>query len=111
MHISGSVDLILFGWHLHVPLLLAAAMLGSGITLFGVFVQNLFETWRHRQKLKHEEALKRHEREVNLRREVYLGATEELAKNLRYLNTFGDFTIPLRDHNALVEKFGESISK
>jgi hypothetical protein len=106
---NGANEIIVLG--LHIPLLVAAAALGSGLTLFGVLIQNCFETWRHRQRLKHEDVLKTEEREVNARRDVYLKATEELAKNFRYLNTFGDLSVSVKEHAVLIEKFGEATSK
>jgi hypothetical protein len=61
---------------------------GSIITLFGVWLQSRSEASRLKRQLKHDAEQREKERQMDLRREVFLGAAETLGKQSEYLNLF-----------------------
>src|ERR1035438_3295871 len=71
-----------------LPTIIVAALMGSALTLLGVFLQNLFENYRNNKKLKHEAGQKNRDREMTLRRDVYLEAASEMARAARYIAKF-----------------------
>lgn len=61
---------------------------GSVITLFGVWLQSRSEAKRLRLQLEHDAKQREKERQMDLRREVFLGAAEALGKQVEYINLF-----------------------
>jgi hypothetical protein len=94
-----------------LPTIIVAALMGSALTLLGVFLQNLFENYRNNKKLKHEAGQKNRDREMTLRRDVYLEAASEMARAARYIAKFGDLNLPFAEHEAIVHNFGAALSK
>lgn len=94
-----------------LPTIIVAALMGSALTLFGVFLQNLFENYRNNKKLKHEAGQKNRDREMTLRWDVYLEAASEMARAARYIAKFGDLNLPFAEHEAIVHNFGAALSK
>jgi hypothetical protein len=98
-------------WGITLPTVIAAALMGSALTLLGVFLQNVFESYRNNKKLNHEAGQKNRDREMTLRRDVYLEAASEMAKAARYIAKFGDLNLPFAEHEAIVHNFGAAFSK
>lgn len=94
-----------------LPTIIVAALMGSALTLLGVFLQNLFENYRNNKKLKHEAGQKNRDREMTLRWDVYLEAASEMARAARYIAKFGDLNLPFAEHEAIVHNFGAALSK
>lgn len=98
-------------WGVTLPTIIFAALMGSALTLLGVFLQNLFENYRTNKRLKHEAAQKNREREMSLRREVYLDAASEMARATLYVAKFCDLNLPAAEHEAIARNFGAAMSK
>lgn len=94
-----------------VPTIIVAAAMGSVITLFGVFLQNLFENHRNNKKLKQDIQQKKWDREMTLRRDVFLEAAAEMTRAVGYIAKFGDLDLPFREHQTIAEDFGTSMAK
>ena len=107
--IMQSNEITIFG--IAIPTVIIAALMGSALTLLGVFLQNLFENCRNNKKLKHEAGQKNRDREMTLRRDVYLEAASEMANAARYIAKFGDLNLPFSEHEAIVHNFGAAMSK
>ena len=102
----------LWGINIPIPLLtLLAALAGALITIVSVFIQNIFENRRNTQRLRHEAEQKNRDREMTLRRDVYLEAASQLAKAALYIANFGDLNLPLNEHQAIAENFGAAMSR
>jgi hypothetical protein len=63
-----------------VPNVIWAAIIASVLTLAGVLTTNRNNNSRLTKQLEHEGAQRDKEREIDLRREVYLGAAEAIAE-------------------------------
>jgi hypothetical protein len=61
---------------------------GSIITLFGVWLQSRSEAGRLKRQLQHDAEQREKERQMDLRREVFLGAAETLGRQSEYINLF-----------------------
>lgn len=62
---------------------------GSLLTLFGVWLQSRFESNRLKTQLEHDAEQREKERQMDLRKEVFLSAAETLGKQAEYINLFG----------------------
>lgn len=70
-----------------IPTAIWSVALGSLITFLGVLISNSNNRKRLEIQLSHDANLKKIERKESIRREVYLSATEELAKANSYLGS------------------------
>lgn len=61
---------------------------GSLITLIGVGLHSWFESDRLKKKLQHDAEQREKERQMDLRREVFLGAAEALGRQSEYINLY-----------------------
>jgi hypothetical protein len=109
-----------FGWK--IPVALFVAIVGLVGTLLGAIVaavialvvnqkSNRQQTERLTIQLQHEATQKNRDREMTLRREVYLEAASEMAKAARYIAKFGDLNLPLAEHESIAHNFGAALSK
>lgn len=98
-------------WGMTLPTVIVAAVMGAAITLFGVFLQNLFENHRSNKRLKHDRDLRDREREMALRRDVYFETASEIAKAARYIAKFGDLNLSFAEHQAIAENFASALAK
>ncbi len=64
-------------------------VIGSLITLLGVWLQGRSESKRLKIQLRHDSEQREKERQMDLRRDVFLGAAEALGKQAEYINLFG----------------------
>lgn len=62
---------------------------GSLLTLFGVWLQSRFESNRLKIQLQHDADQREKERQMDLRKEVFLSAAETFGKQAEYINLFG----------------------
>ena len=62
--------------------------IGSLLTLLGVWLQSRSESNRLKIQLQHDAVQREKERQMDLRREVFLGAAETLGKQSEYINLF-----------------------
>jgi len=71
-------------------------------TLSGVFVANLSQNKRLRAQLAHEREMKNHEREMSLRKDVYLAGAEAVYAGLLAVNRFANLETP---HEKVIEGY------
>lgn len=85
-------------------LLLAAfsACIGALFALSGVILTNRAHDRRLRVQLDHDKAMKNRDREMGLRKEVYLAALEALSAGLTAITRHNDLAI---DHDKLLEDY------
>lgn len=94
-----------------IPSTVWAVILGSGLTLIGVFMSNLSNNQRHARQLKHDSLEKTKDRISIIRHEVYLHAAEELTKANSYLGSLAQIDITTTNIAAPLESFFVSASK
>lgn len=87
-----------------VPSSLWGVVVGGILTLSGVFLTNRATNRRLHQQLEHDRLLKQKERDLSLRKEIYLAAAETIAEGLNSLIRFADLRIP---HDKLSERYIE----
>jgi hypothetical protein len=63
-------------------------------TLSGIFIANLFHNSRLQTQLAHDRDLKNREREMSLRKDIYLAAAEAAAAGLIAVGRFADLDVP-----------------
>jgi hypothetical protein len=90
-----------------LPTVIVAALMGSALTLLGVFLQNIFENIRTNKKLKHEAKEKEIERKQNAKRQIYLEAVVEVAKAAKYLHKTFDLNMPPSELEALLDGYDD----
>ena len=99
-----------FGWK--IPVALFVAIVGLFSTLLGAITaavvalavnqkSNQQQTERLKIQLQHEATQKNRDREMTLRREVYLEAASEMANAARYIAKFGDLNLPFAEHSPI----------
>ena len=71
-----------------VPAVIWSGVVGAFIALFGVWVQNIFQSKRQKEQLAHDAEQRRLEREMDMRREVYFKVAESLARLQEFLANF-----------------------
>ena len=71
-------------------------------TLSGVIVANLFQNKRSRTQLAHERELKNREREMSLRKDIYLEVAEAVQAGLLAVNRFANLETP---HEKVIEGY------
>lgn len=94
-----------------LPDVVWAAIISSMIAWFGVVVVNRQETKRTKLRLEHDAIQRGKEREMGLRREVYLGAAETLGNAFRYLALFSDPGINPQEHLKIIQNMPAAINK
>lgn len=81
-------------------------LLTGGFTLFatlsGVIAANLFQNKRLRTQLAHDRELKNREREMSLRKDIYLEAAEAVHAGLLAVNRFANLETP---HEKIIEGY------
>lgn len=89
-------------WLAKLPEVVWAALGGSGLTLLGVWLQNLWEGKRLRQRLQHDEAQRNRERQIQLRRDIYLEAADSAVKAQRILADIARVDRPVAELGGVV---------
>lgn len=77
-----------------VPPTIWGFIIGSLLTVLGVVLTNAANTKRLRLQHEHEWKLESKERNLNLRRDVYLAAMEAIATSVATIGRFGNLNIP-----------------
>jgi hypothetical protein len=93
------------------PYLIWAALLGSGLTLIGVLLSNWSSGKQLRKQLTHDSQEKQKDRILSLRKEVYLNATEQLAKVNSHLGRLPKLDPTKHDLDAELSEFVAASSK
>ncbi len=94
-----------------VPAIFYAITTGSTITLSGLYMQNRSESERNTQRLHHDALMRDREREMALRRDVYLKSAEALAHAQEYLAAFAREELAAAQHEALIKGIGGDLNK
>jgi hypothetical protein len=94
-----------------VPAIFYAITTGSTITLSGLYMQNRSESERNTQRLHHDAFMRDREREMALRRDVYLKSAEALAHAQEYLAAFAREELAAAQHEALIKGIGGDLNK
>lgn len=101
---------------------LISGIIGAFIALFGTRLQNnahanrqkellLNQSEQQKERLFHEAEQRRLDREMTLRREVYLSAAESVAKLSQYLFALADTSLTSEKQNEVISGVWESINK
>jgi hypothetical protein len=72
-------------------------VLGSLFTIIGVVLTNASNTRRLRLQHEHEQNLESRERDLRLRRDIYLDAVEAISAGMAVVGRFGELHVPYRD--------------
>lgn len=94
-----------------VPVLFYAATTASFITLLGIGLQNRAESIRNMARLTHDALQRDREREMALRRDVYLRAAEAMAQAQEYLAGFANTEISAQQHESMIKGVGSDLNK
>ena len=94
-----------------IPAAVYAATTASTITLIGLSLQNRGESKRNFERLVHDARQRDREREMTLRRDVYLEAAEAMAQAQEYLAGFANIDAPPQQHEALIKGVGADLNK
>lgn len=109
-----------FGWKIPIPLFVAVVgligtLIGAIITaIVGLIVNqksNRQEAERLKLQLQHEIGQKNRDREMALRRDIFIEAASAMTKAVSYIAKFGDLDLPFREHQAIAENFGTAMAK
>ena len=85
-----------------IPATFWGIIIGAFFTLSGILLTNHFHDRRLRTQLAHDRALKDREREMSLRKDIYLGAAEAVSAGLIAISRFTNLEIP---HEKLTEGY------
>ena len=77
-----------------IPASFWGVVVGSFLSLGGVVVSNRANDRRLRQQLAHDRELKNRERELSLRKDIYLAAAETIATGINSVGSFANLDIP-----------------
>lgn len=94
-----------------VPVVFYAATIASFMTLTGMWLQSRAESKRNLERLTHDALQRDRERDMALRREVYLRAAEAMAQAQEYLSGFANPAISPQQHEAMIKGVGADLNK
>jgi len=94
-----------------IPAAVYAATTASTITLAGLWLQNRGESARNIQRLDHDALQRDREREMTMRREVYLKAAEAMAHAQEYLAGLANTDVSPQQHEAIIKGVGADLNK
>lgn len=80
-----------------IPATFWGVIIGSLFTVIGVTITNTSNTRRLRLQHEHERALDARTRDLNMRREVYLGAFEAIATGMSMVGNFSELEVPYQE--------------
>ena len=99
-------------WLAQIPSIVYAAIIASLITLFGVSLSNRSAHKRLITQLSIESKERQQEREINLRKDVYLKTAEELTRAQQYIGSLASSDLAsLTNQHKNIEGFFSSTSK
>lgn len=102
-YIWGIPDIIFSG--------VLSAGLGAAIALFGTWLQGRKQAKLQTNQLSHDASEKAKEREMFLRRDVYLTAAEAIAKLQEYIKSYSDESLGEGDREAIVRNVWGTFNK
>ena len=85
-----------------IPATFWGVTIGSFFTIFGIVLTNWSNTKRLRIQLEHDRDLKARERDLALRKEIYLAAAEAISAGMGVVGRLGD---PNVSHDKLMQSF------
>lgn len=80
-----------------IPATFWGVIIGSLFTVIGVTITNTSNTRRLRLQHEHERALDERTRDLNMRREIYLGAFEAIATGMSMVGNFSELEVPYQE--------------
>lgn len=87
-----------------IPATFWGVVIGSFFTLGGIVLTNRANDRRLREQLRHDRELRNRDRELSLRKDVYMSAAEAIWAGLIAVGRFGDLEIP---NNKVTEAYTE----
>lgn len=94
-----------------VPVAVYAAFTASTITLAGLWLQNRGESARNVERLTHDASQRDREREMTIRRDVYLKAAEALAHAQDYLAGLANVDVSPQQQQTIIKGVGADLNK
>jgi len=94
-----------------VPPTLWGFLIGSLLTVLGVILTNAANTKRLRLQHEHEWRLESKERDLNLRRDIYLAAMEAIATSVATIGRFSNLNIPSDDLELILTDKSPAFSR
>jgi len=91
-----------------IPPALYGIMLGSFLTILGVILTNISNTKRLKLQHEHERKLRNKERDLSMRREVYMDAMEAISAGITAISRFSDLH---ESPEALMQSYSSMSSK
>ena len=91
-----------------IPPALYGIIIGSFLTIIGVVLTNMSNTKRLRLQHEHERVLRNKERDLNMRREVYMDAMEAISAGITAISRFSDLH---ESPEALMQSYSSMSSK
>jgi hypothetical protein len=88
-----------------------SGIVGALIALYATKLQNQAHAQRQKESLEHEANQRKLEREMNLRREIFLSGIEAVGKMQQYLLTFADMSHNPQTRSELLVGTNEALSK
>jgi hypothetical protein len=98
-------------WINAVPPTLWGVIIGSLLTVLGVVLTNAANTKRLRLQHEHEWKLESKERDLNLRRDIYLAMMEAMATSIATIGRFGNLNIPSDELELILTDQSPALSK
>jgi hypothetical protein len=94
-----------------IPATLLGFIIGSLLTVLGVILTNAANTKRLRLQHEHEWKLESKERDLNLRRDIYLATMEAIATSIATIGRFGNLNIPSDELELILTNASPAFSK
>ncbi|PRE09676.1 hypothetical protein [Burkholderia multivorans] len=108
MHAFAIIVTAVLDWLKLVPNVVWSGIVGSLVTVVGVLFTNLGLSKRHREQLAHSARESAVEREMDLRRDIYIPAIEATVVAFSAIGSMSDPTVKQSDVN---EKFSDALAK
>ena len=87
-----------------IPATFWGVVVGSFFTITGVLLTNRSNTNRLRIQLDHDREIKKEERELTLRKEIYLAAAEAISSGIQMIGSIANLNV---SYDKLMESFSE----
>lgn len=94
-----------------IPATFWGVVIGSFFSLGGVFLTNRSNDRRLRAQLAHDREIRSRERELSLRKDIYMSAAEAISAGLNAIARFSDLEVPHNQVAAFYLEKSSSIAK
>jgi len=95
----------------NIPPAFLGVIIGSFLTIIGVVLTNISNTKRLRLQHEHEQKLRNKERDLNMRREVYMDAMEAISAGITAISRFSELNETpealMKSYSSLSSKLGK----